>query len=152
MFLLMRDVGWINTWQGLIVPYVALNTPFVVWMMRGYFIDIPVSIEESALTEGCTRWSVLARVVLPICRPGLLSTAVFVYIYCWSEFLIASFLTQTSASITVSAELPTLTIATTVLYGEMAAISLAAAAPILVLGMVTQRYFVRGMTLGAVKN
>jgi multiple sugar transport system permease protein len=152
IFLLIRGIGWINTWQGLVVPYVAINTPFVVWMMRGYFLDIPVTIEESALTEGCGRWSAFARVILPLALPGLASTAVFVYIYCWGEFLIAVFITQTAASVTATVELPSFTIANDVLYGEMSALSIAAALPILVLGLFVQRYFVRGLTLGALKR
>ena len=152
VFLLMREIDWVNTWQGLIVPYVAINTPFVVWMMRGYFLDIPAAIEESALTEGCSRLSAFRKVVLPISLPGLLSTTVFVFIYCFSEFIIATFLTQTAASVTVPAQLPSFTIANSVLYGEMSALSLTASLPILILGIMTQRYFVRGLTLGAVKN
>lgn len=150
--LLIRELGWIDTWQGLIVPYVAINTPFVVWMMRGYFLDIPVTIEESALTEGCGRWSAFGRVILPLALPGLLSTAVFVYLYCWGEFLIAVFITQTRESVTATVELPSFTIANHVLYGEMSALSLVSALPILVMGLFVQRYFVRGLTLGALKR
>jgi multiple sugar transport system permease protein len=152
IFLLIGDIGWIDTWQGLIVPYVAINTPFVVWMMRGFFLDIPAALEESALTEGCTRWSALRQIIIPVALPGILSTAVFVYIYCWGEFLIASFITQTSNSVTVSVQLPSLTIANDVLYGEMSALSLISALPILIMGMAIQRYFVRGLTLGALKR
>lgn len=152
IFLLIGEIGWIDTWQGLIVPYVAINTPFVVWMMRGFFLDIPAALEESALTEGCTRWAALRQVILPVALPGLLTTAVFVYIYCWGEFLIAVFITQTSKSVTASVQLPSFTIANDILYGEMSALSLISALPILVLGMAIQRYFVRGLTLGALKR
>jgi multiple sugar transport system permease protein len=152
IFLLIRELGWINTWQGLIVPYIAINTPFVVWMMRGYFLDIPVTIEESALTEGCGRWSAFARVTLPLAIPGLLSTAIFVYLYCWGEFLIAVFITQTRASVTATVELPSFTIANDVLYGEVSALSLVSALPVLIMAIFAQRYFVRGLTLGALKR
>jgi multiple sugar transport system permease protein len=152
MFLLIRELDWIDTWQGLVVPYVAMNTPFVVWMMRGYFSEIPTAIEESALTDGCGRWSAFFRVVVPISLPGIMSTAIFVYIFSWSEFLIALFITQSSRSVTATVELTAFAGGTSVFYGEIAALSLAAAAPILLLGLVIQRYFVRGLTLGAVKG
>ncbi|MCY4086273.1 MAG: carbohydrate ABC transporter permease [Actinomycetia bacterium] len=152
VFLLIREIGWIDTYQGLILPYIAINTPFVVWMMRGYFLEIPTAIEESAMTDGCGRWSVLFRVVLPLVVPGLLATGVFVWIYIWSEFLIGLFITQTSASITAAVQLPSFTIANDVLWGEMSAFSLLMATPVLILGLFIQRYFVRGLTLGAVKG
>jgi multiple sugar transport system permease protein len=152
IFLLVGKLGWIDSWQGLIVPYVAMNTPFVVWMMRGYFRDIPTAIEESALTDGCGRWSAFFRVVVPISLPGILSTAIFVYIFAWSEFLVALFITQSDNSVTVPVELTAFAGGTSVFYGEIAALSMVAAAPILLMGMLIQRYFVRGLTLGAVKG
>jgi multiple sugar transport system permease protein len=152
VFLLISEIGWIDSWQGLIVPYVAINTPFVVWMMRGYFLEIPTAVEESAMTDGCGRWSTLGLVVLPLVMPGFLATAVFVWIYIWGEFLIGVFITQTAASVTAAVQLPSFTIANDVLWGEMSAFSLVMAAPILVMGLLIQRYFVRGLTLGAVKG
>ena len=104
------------------------------------------------MTDGCGRWSVLVRVVLPLVVPGLLATGVFVWIYIWSEFLIGLFITQTSASITAAVQLPSFTIANDVLWGEMSAFSLLMATPVLILGLFIQRYFVRGLTLGAVKG
>ena len=152
LFLLMRQFGWIDTYQGLILPYVAMNIPFVVWMMRGYFLEIPTAIEESAMTDGCSRFSALYFVVLPLVRPGLLATSVFVWIFVWSEFLIGLFITQTSATTTAAVQLPLFTIANDVLWGEMAAFSLLMATPILIMGLLIQRYFVRGLTLGAIKG
>ena len=152
LFLLMRQFGWIDTYQGLILPYVAMNIPFVVWMMRGYFLEIPTAIEESAMTDGCSRFSDLYFVVLPLVRPGLLATSVFVWIFVWSEFLIGLFITQTSATTTAAVQLPSFTIANDVLWGEMAAFSLLMATPILIMGLLIQRYFVRGLTLGAIKG
>ena len=125
MFLLMRQFGWIDTYQGLILPYVAMNIPFVVWMMRGYFLEIPTAIEESAMTDGCSRFSALYFVVLPLVRPGLLATSVFVWIFVWSEFLIGLFITQTSATTTAAVQLPSFTIANDVLWGRDGCIFLA---------------------------
>ncbi len=104
------------------------------------------------MTLGTTRFGAFLRVALPLALPGLLSTAVLVYIYCWGEFLIAVFITQTRASVTATVELPSFTIANDVLYGEMSALSLVAALPILLMGLLIQRYFVRGLTLGALKR
>ena len=80
---------------GLILLYTAFSLPYVIWMMRGYIEDIPLELEESALVDGCTRWEVLWKVVLPMARTGLFATAVFTFVFAWNEFLFALVLTRT---------------------------------------------------------
>jgi len=151
LFLLMRIIGWIDTYQGLIVIYVAFNTPYVVWMMRGYFLEIPIEIEDSGLVDGCGRLGILWYIVLPLARAGLISTGIFVYIFCWSDFLIALIMTKRNA-ITATVALTTLQGGTSFLWGEVAALALLSAVPLFILGLLVQRHFVRGITLGAVKG
>jgi len=101
LFLMMRDLRLLNTQASLIIVYTAFNLPFVIWMMRGFFADLPRDLEEAALVDGDSRIGALVRVVLPLVAPGLAATAVFCLIVSWNEFLFALVLTQTDASMTL---------------------------------------------------
>ena len=79
----------------MILLYTAFNLPYVIWMMRGYILDIPRALEESALVDGCTRWQVIWKVVFPMCRAGLFATAIFTFVFAWNEFIFALVLTRT---------------------------------------------------------
>jgi ABC-type glycerol-3-phosphate transport system permease component len=121
-------------------------------MMRGYFIEVPVALEESAMCDGCTRTGALMRVVIPAVKPGLLATAVIAYIFTWSDFLIAIFITRSPNSITAPVQMSYFDAAFSIRYGEISALALVSTLPLIALGLLTQRYFVRGLTLGAVKG
>jgi multiple sugar transport system permease protein len=152
IFLLINRLHWVDTLQGLIIPYSVMATPYVVWMMRGYFIEVPIALEESAMSDGCTRIGALVRVVIPTVLPGLLSTAVIAYIFTWSDFLIALFITRSPASTTAPVQMSYFDAAFSIRYGEISALGLVSVLPLIVLGLLIQRYFVRGLTLGAVKG
>jgi multiple sugar transport system permease protein len=152
IFLLINKFHWVDTIQGLIIPYSVIATPYVVWMMRGYFLEVPIALEESAMSDGCTRMGALFRVVVPAVRPALVSTAVIAYIFTWSDFLIAIFITRSPASITAPIQMSYFEAAFSIRYGEISALALVSTAPLIVLGFFIQRYFVRGLTLGAVKG
>jgi ABC-type glycerol-3-phosphate transport system permease component len=129
-----------------------MATPYVVWMMRGYFLEVPIALEESAMCDGCTRIGALLRIVVPAVRPALISTAVIAYIFTWSDFLVALFITRSPASITAPVQMSYYEAAFSIRYGEISALALVSTAPLVVLGFFIQRYFVRGLTLGAVKG
>lgn len=152
IFLLISRLHWVDTLQGLIIPYSVMATPYVVWMMRGYFMEVPIALEESAMSDGCTRIGALLRVVIPAVKPGLLSTAVIAYIFTWSEFLIAVFITRSPSSITAPVQMSYFDAAFSIRYGEISALGLVSTLPLIALGLLIQRYFVRGLTLGAVKG
>ena len=97
IFLLYVWLGWVDTYIGVILLYTAFNLPYVIWMMRGYILDIPIALEESALVDGCTRWEVIWKVVFPMARAGLLATAIFTFVFAWNEFLFALVLTRTGS-------------------------------------------------------
>ena len=101
LFLMLREVRLLNSLAGLVLVYTAFNLPFVVWMMRGFFEEVPREIEEAAMLDGESRLGVLLRIVLPLVRPGLAATAVFCLIVAWNEFLFALILTQTEAAMTL---------------------------------------------------
>lgn len=152
LFLLMRDARLLNTRAALVIVYTALNLPFVVWMMRGFFREIPRDLEEAALVDGDTRLGALRRVVLPLVAPGLAATAVFCLIISWNEFLFALTLTQTDAAMTLPVGIAGRVTQYEIRWGVMSAAGVVAMLPILAFALAVQRYLVRGLSLGAVKG
>ncbi|HEX5833263.1 MAG TPA: carbohydrate ABC transporter permease [Pyrinomonadaceae bacterium] len=152
LFLMMRDLRLLNTKASLIVVYTAFNLPFVVWMMRGFFAEVPRDLEEAALVDGDSRLGALVRVVLPLVSPGLAATAVFCLIVSWNEFLFALVLTQTDAAMTLPVGIAGRVTQYEIKWGVMSAAGAVAMMPILVFALAMQRYLVRGLSLGAVKG
>ncbi len=152
LFLMMRDLRLLNTLIALVIVYTAFNLPFVVWMMRGFFKEIPQEIEEAALVDGDSRMGALVRVILPLVTPGLAATAVFCLIMSWNEFLFALVLTQTDAAMTLPIGIAGRVTQYEIKWGVMSAAGVVAMLPILVFALSVQRYLVRGLSLGAVKG
>ena len=152
LFLMMRDLRLLNTKLALIVVYTGFNLPFVVWMMRGFFAEVPRDLEEAALVDGDSRLGALVRVVLPLVTPGLAATAVFCLIVCWNEFLFALVLTQTDAAMTLPVGIAGRVTQYEIKWGVMSAAAVVAMIPILAFAMSVQKYLVRGLSLGAVKG
>jgi multiple sugar transport system permease protein len=151
LFLLMRDLRLLNTITSLVIVYTALNLPFVVWMMRGFFQELPRELEEAAMVDGDSRLGALVRVVLPLARPGLAATSVFCLIVSWNEFLLALVLTQTDAAMTLPVAIAGRVTQYEIEWGVMSAAGMVAMLPILIFAMAVQRYLVRGLSLGAIK-
>src|ERR1051326_6325744 len=152
LFLMMRDLRLLNTHASLIIVYTAFNLPFVVWMMSGFFADLPRDLEEAAVVDGDSRLGALVRVVLPLVAPGLAATAVFCLIISWNEFLFALVLTQTDAAMTLAVGIAGRVTQYEIKWGVMSAAAAVALAPILVFALGAQKYLVRGLSLGAVKG
>jgi multiple sugar transport system permease protein len=152
LFLMMRDLRLLNTLTSLVIVYTALNLPFVVWMMRGFFRELPRELEEAAMVDGDSRLGALMRVILPLVTPGLAATAVFCLIVSWNEFLLALVLTQTDAAMTLPVGIAGRVTQYEIKWGVMSAAGVVAMIPILVFAMSVQRYLVRGLSLGAVKG
>ena len=152
LFLMMRDLRLLNTRLALVIVYTAFNLPFVVWMMRGFFAELPRDLEEAALVDGDSRIGALWRVVLPLVAPGLAATAVFCLIVSWNEFLFALVLTQTDAAMTLPVGIAGRVTQYEIKWGVMSAAGTVAIVPILVFALAVQKYLVRGLSLGAVKG
>jgi multiple sugar transport system permease protein len=152
VFLMMRDLRLLNTKAALIIVYTAFNLPFVVWMMRGFFAEVPRELEEAALVDGDSRLGALVRVVLPLVTPGLAATAVFCLIVCWNEFLFALVLTQTDQAMTLPVGIAGRVTQYEIKWGVMSAAGAVAMMPILIFALAMQRFLVRGLSLGAVKG
>lgn len=151
IFLIYVQLGWVDTYFGLILLYTAFNLPYVIWMMRGYIADIPMELEESALVDGCTRWATLWKVVFPMARSGLMATAVFTFVFAWNDFLFALILTRTEV-ITFPVQLTHYFGGQSNFWSKIAAMSVLGTLPIFIAVTLMQRYLVRGISLGAVKG
>jgi multiple sugar transport system permease protein len=151
LFLLLRAVGGIDTHLGLIVLYTMFNLPYVIWMQRSYFADVPVEVEESALVDGCSRPGVFWRITLPLSIPGLIATGTFTFIFSWTEFLFALIFTRTAA-VTLPVTISGYYGSQGAVWGQAAALAIVATLPLFVLGLLLQRHFIRGLTLGAVRG
>ena len=152
LFLMMRDLRLLNTLAALVIVYTAFNLPFVVWMMRGFFQELPREMEEAAMMDGDSRLGALFRIILPLAAPGLAATAVFCLIMSWNEFLLALVLTQTDAAMTLPVGIAGRVTQYEIKWGVMSAAGVVAMLPILTFAMAVQRYLVRGLSLGAVKG
>jgi multiple sugar transport system permease protein len=145
-------LGLVDTWYGLSLVYGIVTLPFAFWLMKTYFDDMPVEIEEAALVEGCSRFRVLIRVTLPMMIGPLASSALLVFILNWSDYLIALMLT-TRDWVTIPVYMASLSSSMTgQLYGAKAALGIIAALPPVILGILIQKHLVRGLTFGALKQ
>jgi multiple sugar transport system permease protein len=151
IFLLYVVFGWVDTHHGLILLYTAFSLPYVIWMMRGFIADIPVELEESALVDGCSRWRVLWKVVMPMARSGLVATAVFTFIFAWNDYLFALVLTRTEV-VTFPVQLTHYFGGQSNFWAKIAAMSVLGTLPIFIAVTLMQRFLVRGISLGAIKG
>jgi multiple sugar transport system permease protein len=151
VFLIYRVVGLHDTRIGLILAYAVLTLPVTVWMMFAYFRQLPASLEEAALVDGCSRWQSFWKIAVPLAAPGLVAAAVFAFIACWTEFFFALVLTSRNAF-----TLPTVFRAFTgfqgAQFGEASALAIVSLVPSIALGTLVQKHLVRGLTLGAVRG
>ena len=151
VFLIYRGIGLYDTHAGMIIAYTVFTLPVSVWMMFAYFRQMPKSMEEAALVDGCTRWQAFWSVAMPLAAPGIVAAAVFAFIACWTEFFFALVLTSRSAF-----TLPTVFRAFIgfqgAQYGEAAALAIVSLVPSIALGVLAQKHLVRGLTLGAVRG
>jgi multiple sugar transport system permease protein len=151
LFLILQKFGLINRQLGLILVYTAFNLPFVAWMMRSFFQEIPIDLEEAAMVDGASRLRSFRDIVLPLVSPGMAATAIFSLIITYNEFFFALILTSTPAAATLPVGTAALIGKTQTLYGEMAAAGVVAAVPLVIFALLVQRHLVRGLTMGAVK-
>ena len=150
MFWVMRQVGLTGTHLGLILIYVMTQLPFVIWMMKGFFDEVPVTLEESVLVDGGSRGTAMYRVLLPIALPGIVATALFCIFLTWTEFLFASVFTN-SSSATLPVVLSWFRQDRGILWGQMSAVMMVALIPLLSITMVLQKQMIKGLTAGALK-
>lgn len=152
LLLMLRWANLLNSIAALVVVYTAFNLPFVVWMMRGFFAEIPPDLEEAAMLDGHTRLGALWRVVLPLVRPGLAATAAFCLVIGWNEFLFAFVVAQTDAAVTLPVGIAGRVTQYEIKWGAMSAGGVVAMLPVFAFAAAMQKYLVRGLSLVAVKG
>lgn len=150
IFLTINNLGLINTYTGLVLPYIAMNLPLAVWILRRFIDDIPRDLDQAALVDGATQWQALWRIILPLAMPGLVTTAILVAIFTWNEFLIGLFIVNTPDVQTVPIGASGLLSAErAVSWNIMTAVGTLTVLPVVIFSLFIQRYIVRGLTAGA---
>lgn len=152
LFVVASSLQLINKPIVLIITYMSFALPYAIWMMAAFFQTVPVELEEAARLDGCSRLGILWRVVMPIAVPGLISTAMFVFLVAWDEFFYALIFTSTLNAKTAPVAIAEFIGRYAVNINGMMAGGVMAAIPPVVLGLIFQRYVVSGMTAGAVKG
>ena len=152
LFFVYSKLGIIDTHFGLIMAYVALNVPFTIWLIDGFFRQVPKDLAEAAQIDGCTRWQAFWQVEFPLAGPGIASAGIFAFLTSWNEFALASQLTRSVNSKTLPVGLLDYTAEFTIDWRGMCALAVIMIIPALVLTFIVQKHLVSGLTSGAVKG
>ena len=149
-YLLFRNLGLLDSRTALILVDITITLPFSVWMMKGFFEEVPIEYEEAAMVDGCTRFQSFLRIILPLVRPGLAATAVFSLIFTWNEFLFALILSGEGAK-TLPVGVTGFVTFEGIKWGLLAAGGIFIIAPILIASLFIQKNLIRGLTFGGIK-
>lgn len=151
LFLMFATIGLIDTYPGLIFLYIAVNLPYVIWVMRGFIEDIAPELEQCALIDGCTRWQALIHVVFPMARAGMMATAVFAFVYAFNEFAFAVVMTR-SEVVTFPVQITHHFSPMSAFWARIGAMSILGCLPVFAMVVAMNRYLVRGLSGGALKG
>ena len=152
LYMLLRQVGWLNSYQALIIPYTAFNLPFAIWIMRNYFLQIPKALYEAAKIDGASVFQTYARIFVPLTTPGMFTAAVFTFVAAWTEFFMALTFNSSDSMRTIPVGIALFSGQFSVPYGTIFAGSVVAILPIVILTIVFRKWIVSGLTQGAVKG
>lgn len=152
LFFVFARTGLIDTHAGMILVYVAMNVPFTIWLVDGFFRQVPKDLAEAAQIDGCTRWQAFWQVEFPLARPGIASAGIFAFLTSWNEFALASQLTRSTGSKTLPVGLLDYTAEFTIDWRGMCALAVVMIIPALLLTYAVQKHLVSGLTSGAVKG
>jgi len=151
-FILMQKLGLLNTHIALILAYTSFSLPFSTWMLRGFFSNIPKEIDEAAMVDGCSRIKAVIKVIIPLAVPGISATALFTFLLAWNHYLFALALALNKDMYTVSVGLGTMMGEYQIAWNQLMAAALIATIPSVIIYMFLEKYFVQGLTGGAVKG
>ncbi|MBX2826467.1 MAG: carbohydrate ABC transporter permease [Gammaproteobacteria bacterium] len=151
MFFIYKEIGLMDTHIGIILVHTLMNLPLAVLLLKSFFDDIPTEIDEAALIDGASRWTIFRKIVLPMALGGIAATAVLCFIFSWTEFLFVLTLTQTGLK-TVPVVSSTFVTSTGTAWGNMAALGVGAMVPAFIFILLVQKNLVRGLTLGSLKG
>jgi len=151
LYVLMRKFGLAGTYAAVIIAHTTLNLPFSIWMMKVFFEDVPLEIEQAALVDGCSKFKVFTSIALPLAAPGLVATGILVLLNSWNEFMFALILSG-RATRTLPVGISSFVGSVSIDWGGSSAAAALASIPIFIAGILIQKYLVRGITMGAVKG
>jgi trehalose/maltose transport system permease protein len=154
LYNLWRQIGLYDTWPGLILPYMTFALPLSIYTLSAFFREIPWELEQAAQVDGATPYQAFVKVIAPLAAPGIFTTAILVFIFCWNDFVFAISLTSTSAAQTVPAAIASFPGASqfTQPIGSIAAAAVVVTIPMVLIVLLFQRRIVAGLTAGAVKG
>lgn len=152
VFMMWSRLGLIDTKMGLIIVYVSLNVPFTIWLIDGFFRQIPTALSEAAQVDGCTRWQAFWKIEFPLAKSGIAAAGVFAFLTSWNEFALASQLTRSTDSKTLPVGLLDFTAQFTIDWAGMCAMAVIIIIPALILTFIVQKHLIAGLTFGGVKG
>jgi multiple sugar transport system permease protein len=150
MYLFWSTLGLLDTYTALIIQYTVFNIPFIAWVLKSFFEDIPRDMEDSAMVNGASRWRAFWEIAVPLARPAILAVALLAFIFSWNGFFFAVILTRADVT-TLPFILPVLMEGHDVLWGDIAAIATLGALPVAILAFALQKYLVRGLSFGTLR-
>jgi len=150
LYLIFRKLHLVGTLQGLIIAYTTFNLPFAVWLMRGFFMEIPRDMEEAAMVDGCSKFQAFLYVALPLAKPGLVAMGVLCFMFAWNDYAFAVIFTSGKTQ-TLPVACARLMTEYGIVWGQVMTTGTVLVAPVLFLGVVIRKYLVRGLTMGAIK-
>ena len=152
LFIIYARVGLIDTHIGMILTYVAMNVPFTIWLIDGFFRQVPKEMSEAAQVDGCTRWQAFWKVEFPLAKSGIASAGIFAFLTSWNEYALASQLTRSTDSKTLPVGLMDFTAQFTIDWAGMSAMAVIIIIPALILTFLVQKHLIAGLTFGGVKG
>jgi ABC-type glycerol-3-phosphate transport system permease component len=152
LYLMLRELRLLDTYPGLVLPYVTFSAPLAVWLLTGFFRQLPPELEEAAMLDGASRVRALRDVVLPVAAPGMATAAILTFLYCWNEFLFALSFTLGPDRYTVPVAVMLFRGRYQVPWGQVLAATVVATVPVALLVLAFQRRIVAGLTAGASKG
>ncbi len=152
LFQLMATLKLQNNYFGLVLAYLTFSLPLAIWLLKGFFDNIPVELEKAARIDGCTRFGAFFRVILPLTIPGIVATAIYSFIGAWNEYIFATTLTSDPKLRTLPVGQAYFLTENSSNWGALMAVSLVISIPVVAFFLLLQRYFIRALTEGAVKG
>ena len=150
-FLILNNIGWLDTYQGMIIVYLTFSLPFAIWLMVSYMEDIPFEMEEAALLDRASRFQTLWHIILPQVRGGIAVTVIFIFLNAWNEFLFAVQLSGNAVRPVTVAMYNFISVEQT-MWAKLSAAAMIAMLPVIILGLAGQKHIVKGLTVGAIKG
>lgn len=149
---ILERIGGLNTHWGVVLPYVTLTLPLSIWILASFFKEMPTELEEAARVDGCSAWGAMMRIMIPLAAPGIFTAAILIFVYAWNEFFFALLILTQPEQQTLPVGIALFQGEFTMPWGELAAASVLATLPLVVLVILFQRWIISGLSAGAVKG